>query len=291
MALAGVQRPYRLYIIDGTGPSDDNDYASSMRNSFCNQLDAACGPSAFYARGPTNPGFELMSLAAAAVNWLGAQKQALPEARIMLAGYSRGATAAILAARHLRPRRIDVDALFLFDAVLMQTQMAAHTLTSNIRHAYHVMRPSPDVAEHRGLIGKYEGTILDEVWDIGEAGGWTLGRKANPFRPDWGNCGRMVEDPARTAFQSMRLGIGTHGALGGVGWNGVERDEEAQALVAKWMNAYLALQGLPACLKSLPPMARLPSVGMQTVPEMIEERGRKRKPSKLPVETVRRPKY
>lgn len=240
--------PYRLYIIDGTGAWSNDGYAADMRHSFCRQLADLAGGNAFYSRGPTNAGVETMSLAMGAQIWLAGERKRNSGMRLFLAGYSRGAAAAILAARNLRRDGIDVEAAFLFDAVLMHWGMTAHTLPPNVRHVYHIMRPSPEVAAHRDLISRYEGALSE------------AGRAANPFRPDWGNCGRFSEDPVRTRLVSMRLDIGTHGALGGVGWNGVDHDNEAQERTAAMMNAFLALHGLPSGLKSLPIDAQLPVI-------------------------------
>lgn len=269
MTRASDSERYFIYIIDGTGAPESQAYEAEMRHSFCRQLANLAGGNARYARGPTNLGTEMFVLSDAAVFHLGSIANAQPDTRLFLAGYSRGAAAVIHAANRLQHRDIEVEGLFLFDAVLMQVQLSAHTMAPNIRHAYHIMRPSRSAGRGR-LISRYDGAILDKGFV-----------PANPFRPDWGNCGRQVQDPARTKLVSMRLSIGSHGAVGGVGWRGVEQEEEAQQKTAMWMNAYLAQHGLPSGLTSLPIDAQLPDL------DFAKKRST---PSRLANDKVRRSK-
>src|SRR5258708_29482116 len=59
---------------------------------------------------------------------------------VMLAGYSRGGCAAIIAARRLKDRGVGVHSLFLFDAVDMQTSdmHLSQIISDNLRMFAHV---------------------------------------------------------------------------------------------------------------------------------------------------------
>lgn len=220
----------RMAIIDGTGVWDDSDYATGMEHSFCHQLGTQLGSDAFYQRGPTNEGFSVRRKAVSASEWLKSH-QNLP-VRLMLAGYSRGASAAIYAAEFLEEEGVPIDALFLFDAVARHIYPGGEVIPSNVRYSRHAMR-----SQDAKFVAKYEGSI---------------GRGQNPCRPSFGNTGtsfRGSGDHRRTTI------VGSHGALGGVGWKIVTEDVQGQSQTAAWMNGWLQAKQVPVSLRSFPPTA------------------------------------
>ena len=124
-----------IVCIDGTGPDSDTDYAKEMGNSFVSQI--AKAPGASYFRGPTLTGKEVSSIADRAV--ADAVKLHRAKKPVMIAGYSRGGCASIIACKRLGAQDIRVDALFLFDAVDMQTSELglSQIITSNVHFVAH----------------------------------------------------------------------------------------------------------------------------------------------------------
>ena len=114
----GPTDDYKMAIIDGTGTRDENEYFPAMQNSFCTQLKTQLGANADYKRGPGPLGMkqvkaEVEAEAKWAYDYLKkAHEIAISQGkcvRLMLAGYSRGGSAAILAADKLDKVGINVD--------------------------------------------------------------------------------------------------------------------------------------------------------------------------------------
>jgi len=95
-----------IVAIDGTGPDSAADYAKEMGGSFCSQIGRAAN--AIYFRGPTLAGSETSAIANLAVDAVMAARDKASMGEVMLAGYSRGGCAAIIAARRLKDRRVGV---------------------------------------------------------------------------------------------------------------------------------------------------------------------------------------
>jgi thioesterase domain-containing protein len=127
-----------IVAIDGTGPDSPSDYAKEMGGSFCSQIGRTAN--AIYLRGPTLTGSETSAIAKAAVDAVMARRNKPSTGEVMLAGYSRGGCAAIIAARRLKDRGIGVHSLFLFDAVDMQTSEMhlSQIISDNVRMVAHV---------------------------------------------------------------------------------------------------------------------------------------------------------
>ena len=220
----------RLAVIDGTGVWNDADYEKGMHDSFCSQMARQLGADAYYQRGPSNDGTSVRRKAVSASEWLKShQNQA---ARLMLAGYSRGASAAIYAAEFLEENGTPVDSLFLFDAVARHVYPGGEVIPANVRYSRHARR-----SQDQAFVAKYEGSI---------------GFGQNPTRPSFGNTGTTFQgggDHKAAVFK------GSHGALGGVGWKIVTEDAAAQEQVASWMNGAFADRKLPVSIRSFPPTA------------------------------------
>jgi hypothetical protein len=229
----------RMGIIDGTGSADDAAYNKDMAHSFCRQLHEGLGQvRSSYWRGPTQWGSEVAKQAIDAATWLAGEKKKQPDAELMLAGYSRGGSAAIMAAEFLKKEGLKVKALFLFDAVARHLYRGGEIIPDNVEFSRHARRDQSLI-----FVLKYEATIQDDP---------RLGKTSNPTRPSFGNTGLQwagAGDHERaTPFR------GSHGALGGVGWSFVQEDAACQAEVATWMNGHLAKKDVPVVLKSVDPL-------------------------------------
>ena len=225
----------KMAIIDGTGDSDDSKYAAGMKNSFCVQLKTALPSDVDYQRGPSSAGLEVAAQAWRAARFLIDAYHQDKNTRLMLAGYSRGGSAAIMAAEQLAMASIPVDSLFLFDAVARHVYPGGEVIPANVKFSRHARR-CQDVF----LVLKYEGTISDG-----------LGDTSNPMRPSFGNTGLQWkgngDHEVATSF------IGSHGALGGVGWPFIVEDPECQRNVACFMNRHLMSRGVHVHLKGIDP--------------------------------------
>jgi pimeloyl-ACP methyl ester carboxylesterase len=217
----------RVAVIDGTGEWSDDDYKTSMAHSFCSQIFGQEG-SAKYWRGPSNDGFSVRSKAHDVAEWLAGAPLGC---KFMLAGYSRGASAAIYAAELLKEKGREVHSLFLFDAVARHIFPGGEVIPSNVLFSRHAKR-----TDDPSFIAKYEGSI--------NLGG------GNPARPWFGHTG--VTHIGHGSHK-MRTFVGSHGALGGVGWKHVGEDARCQEQVAVWMTKRMTQRGLSVVLKSHAP--------------------------------------
>ena len=220
-----------MAIIDGTGPWRNATYEKAMQHSFCKQISERMRCNAFYRRGPSFDGFRVRHEAHDAAKWLIAAHRVDPDAQICLAGYSRGGSAAVYAAELLKDKEIPVYALFLFDAVARDIWTHGRVIPTNVAYASHAVR-----SNNAAFVKKYDGRI-----------GGGIG---NPARPWFGHTARKHK--GATEYHEQEF-LGSHGALGGVGWKDITEDADCQWQVAAWMNIRLGACGLPACLRSFPP--------------------------------------
>jgi hypothetical protein len=232
-----------LAVMNGTGELFYNDtaYDHAMRHSFCRQMydsHAFDHASKFYVRGPGGDGFSTLHRSHALRDWVlktHARSRAGP---IYLAGYSRGAWAVTMAAEALKAHGVHIDAMFLFDPVKMQGYPWGTVVPTNVRRVYIARR-------------WYDNPVMDKYdWSATVWSG-----SDNPVRKWWGvtslNTHRIPGDEKRF--------LGSHGALGGVGWTHVTEDWSAhgakgcQAQVAKFMNAALKHEKLDIVLRNYHP--------------------------------------
>jgi pimeloyl-ACP methyl ester carboxylesterase len=209
-----------MAIIDGTGQWSDSKYSESMDQSFCSQLGRGLTPQAKYERGPSGEGYRIRERSARAVEYLEQQRGK----RLMLAGYSRGGSAAVIAASLLEVSGLTVEHLFLFDPVARHLSGDSETIPANVKNAWVVRRRigAPEM-------NSYDYTLL------GDPAGH------NPVR-NW--FGTTATKAAPGVNLSAAEFLGSHGALGGVGWTHVKEDPQCQSDVAKFMNAALSEAGL-----------------------------------------------
>jgi len=200
-----------LICIDGSGPRSDFKYVKRMEQSFVRTiyLESALtaldsersaalpphsswpsfsrGPYKLYRRGPDGVGSELVlpeSLAGLVKHlWDSGDHQ------IFMAGFSRGGAIVINTASLLRKMttqdgsKIEVESLFLFDAVDRLFYLDGKTIPSNVRHCYHAIRNRKD------------------------------GKSRESFR----NCGLSRESPDTEMVENRDFHT-THGGMGGLGY-------------------------------------------------------------------------
>lgn len=230
-----------LGVVDGTGPLGYAAYAKEMANSFCKQLADRMGGSAYYQQGPYADGMNDGFKAGRTVAWLKQKRAADPSVRIMLAGYSRGGATVMAVAQLLGWEGVPVDSLFLFDAVARHILLTGRSVPANVQYCRHAMR-SQDAA----FVRKYETYLLDNSW----TGSWASPFSSNVTRPWFSNVGG---EPGGCKNYGKRHFLGSHGALGGVGWKKVPEDAPAQQQVVGWMNQALGERGVPVRLTNTPP--------------------------------------
>jgi pimeloyl-ACP methyl ester carboxylesterase len=227
-------RQLRMAIIDGTGPWSDQEYARAMQHSFCRQLADQLGAHARYERGPSGEGYRIRERAQRAADHLLAQHRQYPKAPLALAGYSRGGSAAVMAAAMLKAAGCRVDLLLLFDPVARHLSGDSDCIPGSVRQAW-VARRRIGAPE----MDRYDFSLL------GDAAGH------NPVRNWFGTTATTHEQGVDLQDATF---LGSHGALGGVGWPHVREDPLCQQHVAEFFNLALLQAKVPAQLKSWPPV-------------------------------------
>lgn len=173
--------------VDGTGIEDNNAYERIYDNSFCHRIWKAWTGPKEYIRGPWTAGWSTAKRAEDLANWVVSHRSGVKG--VILAGHSRGGSAAIRACSLLQDQGIGVDYLFLFDAVNMQTLLDTHFIPANVKYVYHALR-GPHTRS----------------------------------RPFWGNCGRFLRS-SETVYHA-RYFYATHSGVGGVPWQVYFREVE-----------------------------------------------------------------
>lgn len=228
----------RLALVNGTGPKGAA-YDEVMKTSFCYQLSQKLGEKSFYLRGPTLFGHEVRDEARAVYHWLRSAYDADRGTRLMVAGYSRGGSAAIMACEMLEHDQIPVDSLFLFDAVARHEFPGGSVIPANVRFSRHARRSL--AAE---FVERYEGALKQ----LG-----LLGALQNPIRPSFGNVG--LQWRGEGDHRPAETFLGSHGAVGGVGWRVVVEDSDCEQQVARWMTEHLRGRGVDVDLYASAPVA------------------------------------
>jgi pimeloyl-ACP methyl ester carboxylesterase len=253
-----------IAVVDGTGEFSDESYAKSMANSFCTQigqqLGGASGVMADYQRGPTGEGARTGQKGREAAAILKRVHGLDRNAQLFLAGYSRGGSAAIIAAETLQKDGVPVKALFLFDPVARHMCSGGEVIPANVRRAYVAYR-----ALDADIVARYEATISAggapmpdkigkfSVWKaatlfnpVGAAIEYVT--NGNPIRPTFGKTATQMAGPRfredGKASMVVKTFRGSHGALGGVGWKMVKEDVACQEAVAGFMNDAMDAEGL-----------------------------------------------
>jgi hypothetical protein len=193
--------------IDGSGASNDAEYAEDFKESFV-QAYARSGMFVpwSYFRGPTMSGFTTQSIANGGLKWIKGQIAAAQKERtkfrLFLSGYSRGGAAVTWVAHQLGRDNIGVHAMFLFDAVDLSQLGNVDVVSSNVERCYHARR-SPAAAS----------------------------------REVFGNCATRHAVPQN--YQE-RFFLCTHGAMGGTPWKKVGKSGHVEELTAAQKSAIMA---------------------------------------------------
>lgn len=119
----------------------DEAHVKEMADGFCRRIfdKTAIRPREYFT-GPTFDGLyswrRSLEMSHAAI----AYKLARPEKKVFLVGYSRGGAACIQAATWLNDLGLQVDAMFLFDAVDRDVILDCSRIPGNVVKAYHAIR-------------------------------------------------------------------------------------------------------------------------------------------------------
>ncbi|WP_342077290.1 hypothetical protein [Yoonia sp. SS1-5] len=205
-----------FYGVDGTGPDDNNTYATDFSSSHVRTLWKNWHtPAAGYIRGPSLAGTETADRMWKGLSWVKeqweqAQKNANPAKpnRIFLSGYSRGGAAVIALAYHLDKADIPVHAMLLFDAVDRSPLLFTDTIPKNVAACYHALRDP-------------------------KAGS----------RESFGNCGR--KHAASVAYTEKHFYC-THGGVGGCPWKENGKSGKIEEMDNSTKAAAIVLMGQPA---------------------------------------------
>lgn len=177
--------------IDGTGGGTlpgkkrdvryDKDFDSPDFNkkSFVNRI-CQNNTGSLYRRGPVTLGGGLMRAIDDAVEHIVNSLKNEPNADVLLTGYSRGAAGAVVVAKRLQKKGINVKAMMLFDCVDRHLFIDAAVIPNNVGSVLHIRR-SKDARS----------------------------------RESFGNDGTQWNPP--TVYQQQMF-KGTHGAMGGTYW-------------------------------------------------------------------------
>lgn len=175
-----------LYLgIDGTGPSNNDEYRRDFSGSFVRKIWSTWGANtAGYLRGPGLMGGETMNLVDTGTKWMVDRAKPLRVSgapyRIFLAGYSRGGAAVTELAVRLRAEGLRVHCLILFDAVDRSNLANADIVPANVGMCFHARRDP-----------------------------------AAGSRESFGNCATRS---ATGVAYTQKFFYGTHGAIGGTPW-------------------------------------------------------------------------
>lgn len=253
-------------IVDGTGDWDDDDYQQSMAHSFCVQIASSLGLhvgdkpienyNCRYERGPSFDGMRMIGRAERAADFLYKARTVKggSKARLAVAGYSRGASAVIMAAERLAKRTpaIDIDAMFLFDPVARHPYWGGTMIPANVKEVWKVHRllDPKAVAEYDNLFARLSKPLADSralqvvapaTHGAIVAAHYVASDWSHPMRPGFGF----------TALKYLGSGpvheaafVGSHGAMGGVGWKNVREDVKCQQDIAAFMKEGLESFGI-----------------------------------------------
>lgn len=188
--------------IDGTGPTDDYEFAAEFEDSFVHKLYKSWpSPAKTYDRGPAASGlttamrgWEMWRKVSTNLRAVKAtqSRTGSKEPRIFLAGYSRGGAAIIHTCQLLQERdNVKVHCLMLFDAVDRTNTLTdvQTVIPSNVRYCFHAVRS-----------------------------------RLSQSREVFGNCGVGPSGHASSVDYKEQYFRCTHGAMGGLGWKKVDAD-------------------------------------------------------------------
>lgn len=223
-----------IAIIDGTGPYFNCNYLEEMKGSFCDQLQGMF-PLHHYERGPSVEGTFIKTRAERAAEFLISEKQRDPRVKLALAGYSRGGSIAVIAAERIRKAiGAFIDGMFLFDPVDRHNSGDTKFIPMNVQRCFVARRfiDHPDMKKYDYSLSDF-GAIQNVIGVVFAS----QFLNHNPARNWFGSTATRCMSSATNFVE--RSFLGSHGALGGVGWTHVVEDPDCQRNVANFMNAAL----------------------------------------------------
>jgi hypothetical protein len=186
-----------LICVDGTGPSDDDEYLAAMVHGFVRQISQRSllpKVTTKYYRGPEPKGItKLVTPATVVMHSIVPYLQG-GDRQIFMIGYSRGGGVVIEAASILNALNPDikVEALFLFDAVSRDLLLNAEVIPANVNHCIFARRD-----------------------------------RLTESRRSFGNCGLQLANGGRPLIRDF---FTTHGGMGGTPWGNTGVPGMTQAL-------------------------------------------------------------
>lgn len=199
-----------IFVVDGTGDENTETYAKEMADGFCQRLVRKARGR--YWRGPTFSGWETTDIAdnvvAAVVQW---RKAASDSEKLFLAGHSRGGAAVIFAAKILKAHGIEIEAMFLFDAVDRTLNIrSANAIPENVRHCFHALR-DPSLAIY------YSDGVKAARDRVANCIGLPAGRRASMMEdmvdyllsspPEPGKCAHVIQAARALIEQDNKMKI------------------------------------------------------------------------------------
>jgi hypothetical protein len=231
-----------IIAIDGTGPESPGEYTKEMDGSFCSQIGST--GNAIYFRGPTLSGTQTSAIANCVVDAVIAARKKASAGEVMLAGFSRGGCAAIIAARRLKDRGVRIHSMFLFDAVDMQCSdmHLSQIISDNVSMVAHARtaRALPSVAWPPSI-------ALISLLISNPRQQKVVDQHPVKSRFYFYNTGRFL---AGSGSYERKSFVGSHGAVGGVPWPDIEEDPGCALAVAGWMNKQFQNRGVAVTLKA-----------------------------------------
>jgi len=179
------------------GTGESNDFQYQENNRISLISQLVRATGGMYFRGPSIAGSATHGISMNVVHWI-LSHRARFKGPLFMAGHSRGGAICILAARQLKLRGVTVECMLLLDAVDRAPTGSAGIIPSNVKYAYHAMRN-------------------DEIGS----------------RPLFGHCGTAIERPGKLVKLAFN---GTHAAIGGTPWSGVESEHHKDHVKPPWMN-------------------------------------------------------
>ncbi|KXJ99552.1 MAG: hypothetical protein UZ17_ACD001002398 [Acidobacteria bacterium OLB17] len=185
--------------IDGTGGGTipgrarDARYDVAFQNSFVRRITRSGGPNSAYFRGPVTLGGGLMDAIDGAVRFIGERRKQGVQEPVLLTGYSRGAAGAVVVAKRLSRKNVEVQAMLLFDCVDRHLFIDAEVIPANVKDVLHIRRhPAAKSRESFGNDGTLvnRGTRYQEQFFVCTHGG--VG--GTPWIPERGQKGTDLID-------------------------------------------------------------------------------------------------
>ena len=163
---------------------------------------------------------------------------------IILIGYSRGALACLIVAQRLKALNINVHSLVLLDPVDRYLWSSPYKLIPrNVLASFRAYRKLS-----LNVVLKYEGTIpsftpspssavMEKLVAVGN-----MMAPSNPFRPSFSSTIQGIErgDGVNPNDHARYDYVGSHGAMGGVGYEWVTEDPGCEASLIRDLTQWLA---------------------------------------------------